>query len=157
MRMCRRFLLTGLSSTAVLASVCVGNIVARVTAEGPPPALRDGAYSSEQAARGDKLYAAECASCHGSVGEGGDQSPPLNGTTFIANWSGLTLGDLMERIRTTMPQENPGKLTRQEDADVIAFLLKLNGFPAGTAELPKDTPTLKLIKIEPPNQERDRK
>jgi hypothetical protein len=95
--------------------------------------------------------------CHGPVGEGGDQSPPLSGPNFIANWTGLTVGDLFERVRTTMPQEKPGKLTRQEDADVIAFLLKLNGFPAGKTELPKDTPTLKLIKIEPSSQEHDRK
>ena len=147
----RRFLVGFTVWAASLAAIYSGRMIRSVTAQEKPATLRDGAFTAEQAARGDKLYAAECAACHGPVGQGADQSPALNGPTFIANWSGLTLGDLMERIRTTMPQDNPGKLSRAEDSDVIAFLLKLNGFPSGKAELPKDTPTLKLIKIEPPN------
>jgi hypothetical protein len=80
--------------------------------------------------------------------EGGDMTPPLVGGAFTSNWNDLTLGDLFERIRMTMPLDNPGKLSRQQNADVIAFILKTNEWPSGTTELPPDAGALKRIKIE---------
>jgi len=119
----------------------------------PPPAaapgsVLDGVYSEEQAKRGAALYTTECASCHGSTMEGLDMAPPLTGGAFIANWNGLTVGDLFERIRLSMPQDDPGRLSRQQDADVLAFLLSVNKYPAGKTELPRETETLKRIKFE---------
>jgi hypothetical protein len=57
------------------------------------------------------------------------------------------VGDLFERIRTTMPLDNPGRLSRQQNADVIAFVLKANGWPAGATELASDAGTLRQIRI----------
>src|SRR6202007_412141 len=63
-------------------------------------------------------------------------------------WNGLTVGDLFDRIRKTMPQGSPGKLTKQQDADVLAYLLSFNKFPAGKTELQKQVEFLKEIRFE---------
>jgi S-disulfanyl-L-cysteine oxidoreductase SoxD len=108
----------------------------------------DGVYTSEQAKRGETLYANECASCHGTALNGGESAPPLTGGEFFSNWDGLTVGDLFERIRTTMPADHPGKLTREQDADVLAFVLSVNRFPEGKTELDHRTEVLKQIRLE---------
>jgi len=58
------------------------------------------------------------------------------------------LGDLFDRIRKTMPQTAPGKLTRQQNADILAFVLSVNKFPAGKAELYRQSEMLKEIRFE---------
>jgi len=108
----------------------------------------DGVYTADQAKRGAALYASNCASCHGTALNGGESAPPLTGSEFFSNWDGLTLGDLFDRIRTTMPADNPGKLTREQDADVLAFMLSVSQFPAGQSELEHRTEVLKQIKLE---------
>jgi len=75
-------------------------------------------------------------------------SPPLSGGEFLANWDGLTAGDLFERIRKTMPQNKPASLSREVNAEILAYLLAFNMFPEGTADLPKNTEFLKQIRIE---------
>jgi quinoprotein glucose dehydrogenase len=112
------------------------------------PSVWDGVYTAEQTQRGETAYLQTCASCHGTAFEGGDMTPPLVGGAFTSNWNDLTVGDLFERIRTTMPLDKPGRLSRQQNADVIAFLLKANGWPAGTVELPPDPPALNQIRIQ---------
>jgi mono/diheme cytochrome c family protein len=112
--------------------------------------VRDGVYTDEQAKRGDALYRQECGTCHGDALTGGEASPALTGPDFLANWNGLTVGDLMEKLRLTMPDGAPGKMSRQEYADLLAFILKVNGFPAGTVELAKEPEPLKQIKVELP-------
>ncbi len=108
----------------------------------------DGVYTSEQAKRGATLYANECASCHGAALNGGESAPPLTGGEFFSNWNGLTVGDLFERIRVSMPADSPGKLKREQDADILAFMLSMNQFPAGAAELEHRTEVLKQIRLE---------
>jgi S-disulfanyl-L-cysteine oxidoreductase SoxD len=108
----------------------------------------DGAYTEEQAKRGQPLYSRECASCHGAMLEGGEEAPPLSGGTFTSNWNGSTVGDVFERIRLTMPADNPGRLSRQDDADVLAYMLSVASFPAGKAELATQTEVLKQIRFE---------
>ncbi len=75
-------------------------------------------------------------------------APGLAGGEFLAGWDGLTLGDLFERIRISMPQNAPGSLSGQVNADILAFVLASNKFPAGEAELPKEAMILKTIKFE---------
>ena len=108
----------------------------------------DGVYTPEQAKRGATLYANECASCHGAALNGGESAPPLTGGEFFSNWNGLTVGDLFERIRVSMPADNPGKLTREQDADILAFMLNMNQFPEGGIELDHRTELLKQIRLE---------
>jgi mono/diheme cytochrome c family protein len=115
------------------------------------PAARsiwDGVYTGEQAKRGESLYAQHCSSCHGSTFEGGEMAPPLAGGAFNANWNGLSLGDLAERIRISMPQNNPGSLSRQQYVDILATMLGGGEFPQGKTELPREVEALKQIAFE---------
>jgi mono/diheme cytochrome c family protein len=113
-----------------------------------PHSVWDGAYTKEQAERGRKLYRGQCASCHGETLSGGESAPPLAGGEFLSSWNGLTVGDLFERIRVTMPQDDPGTLNRQENADIISYILSVNKFPSGKTELQQKTEQLKQIRIE---------
>jgi cytochrome c len=108
----------------------------------------DGVYTDEQAKRGQPLYNRYCASCHGEQLTGGEDSPPLTGGAFLANWNGLTVGDLFERIRVSMPQDRPGRLSRQQNADILGFVLSANQFPPGKTELATETERLKQIRFE---------
>jgi mono/diheme cytochrome c family protein len=113
----------------------------------PPASVWDGVYTEEQSGRGQSLYVKECGSCHGSSMNGGETAPPLTGSAFMANWSGLTVGDLFERIRLSMPEGRPGTLSRQQNADILAYILRMNQFPAGKTELQRDTDRLKQIRF----------
>lgn len=126
-----------------VASLVVVQALILVSAQGKT--TLDGIYSEPQAARGEKIYAASCASCHGDDLSGGGQTPALAGKEFNLDWTGLTLGDLFDRTHGTMPADKPGTLTPAQTADVIAYLLKKGNFPAGAAELPADTAALKAI------------
>jgi mono/diheme cytochrome c family protein len=108
----------------------------------------DGVYTDGQAMRGEIVYRRYCLACHGAGLEGADMTPALAGGAFTANWNDLTLGDLFERIRTTMPMDRPGVLSRQQNADVMAYLLQGNQWPAGTTELRTELAPLKAIRIE---------
>jgi mono/diheme cytochrome c family protein len=127
---------------------------AAASQEGTTASVWDGVYSDGQAARGEVAYRQWCANCHGPELEGGDMTPGLTGGVFTSNWNDLTLGDLFERIRTTMPLDKPGSLSRQQNAEVLAFLLKANQWPAGTTELPRELAPLKQIRIQSSKPER---
>jgi mono/diheme cytochrome c family protein len=106
----------------------------------------DGVFSAEQAKRGEPLYGQYCSSCHGPDLAGGEMAPGLVGGDFAANWNDLSLGQLFDRIRTSMPQNNPGSLSRQQNADILSFILLKGTAPAGAAELPTQTEVLNTIK-----------
>jgi len=105
----------------------------------------DSVYTASQASRGETAYAKTCARCHGASLGGGDESPALTGGNFLGNWNGLPLSDLQKRIKTTMPSDTVGVYDIQLVTDVIAFMLRANGYPAGAAELPKEVEPLKEI------------
>ena len=137
-------------STATLGCVLLFGLNA-FGAQEPTQSTRsvwDGVFTEEQAKRGEPIYQKECAACHGAELMGGESAPALTGGAFLANWNGLTLGDLFDRIKKTMPQTTPGKLTRQQNADVLAFMLSRNKFPAGKTELYKQSEMLKEIRFE---------
>ncbi len=108
----------------------------------------DGIYSGEQARQGEALYRQECASCHGEKLEGRGQAPPLTGADFTMDWNGMTVGDLFEKMQTSMPADKPGQLSREQNASLLAYILSGNKFPAGTAELPTDAERLRQIRFE---------
>src|SRR6476620_3130250 len=107
----------------------------------------DGVYTEEQAKRGEALYSQYCASCHGPDLAGGEMAPSLTGGEFTANWNDLSLGDLYERFRISMPQRAPGSLTRQQNSDILAFILHKMNTPVGQTELSTSTDELKAIKF----------
>jgi len=108
----------------------------------------DGVFTAAQADRGDAQYQQKCASCHGTSLTGGESAPPLTGGEFSSNWNGLTVGDLFDRIRTTMPADRAGSLTRAQNADILSYILKVNQYPAGQAEMAQQTEVLKQIRLD---------
>ena len=111
---------------------------------------RDGVYSEEQARRGESLYRRSCSSCHGEDLAGGGFAPELVGLNFRRNWDGLSLNDLADRIRTTMPQDAPDTLSQKDTTDIVAFLLQKNAAPPGDGELSADADVLKQISFAEP-------
>lgn len=108
----------------------------------------DGVFTEDQAKRGQPAYNENCSSCHGDTLSGGEMAPALAGGDFLSNWNGLTVGDLYDRIRTTMPLNRPGKLTREMNADILAYIMKANQFPTGDTELAHQSEVLKQIRFE---------
>ena len=74
-------------------------------------------------------------------------APSLTGGEFTANWNDLSLGDLYERFRVSMPQNAPGSLSRQQNSDILAFVLRKMNMPSGTTEISTQTEVLKEIKF----------
>ena len=108
----------------------------------------DAVYTGEQAERGRAFYAKECASCHGEGLMGQDQAPGLVGPAFLANWNGQTVAAISSSRRASpCRRDNPNSFSRQEYLDVVAFMLKANGFPAGKTELPRSTADLTALRI----------
>jgi sugar lactone lactonase YvrE len=105
----------------------------------------DGVYTTAQADRGAKAYTASCTFCHGAGLEGTGEAPGLVGAQFRSDFDGLTVGDLFDRTRTSMPQDAPNSLSAETYADILAYIFKTNGFPAGQKELDHRTPYLKAI------------
>jgi S-disulfanyl-L-cysteine oxidoreductase SoxD len=138
-----RFIFVTMALLGITALGAVG--ARRASAAEPMKSQWDGVYSLEQAKRGEHLYSENCAACHGSDLNGGEMAPALIGGEFSANWDGLTLGDLFERIRISMPQNDPSALTRAQKIDVLGFILYKGGYPAGQTELPSQTEVLKTI------------
>ena len=97
--------------------------------------VRDGVYSPDQAQRGRQQYAAVCAGCHKQDLSGDGVTPGLADEGFFEHWDKETVEDLFKRIKTTMPADRPASLADADYLDVVAFLLKENGFPSGPSEL----------------------
>src|SRR5918993_1384705 len=116
-----------------------------------------GVYTESQARRGEELYAHSCARCHAADLTGmpvtprspgaRDRIPELVGPTFVANCEELSLCDLVERTRISMPQDRPGSLNRRQVVDVVAYLLFQGGFPFGRTELTTRFDDLQEIRI----------
>ena len=131
---------------AFLASLAV-SVAAQATRS-----VNEGVYTADQAKKGEGLYKEQCAACHGDNLEGSGPMPPLAGKDFIANWSGKSLGELYEKTQTTMPATAPGTLTPEQTADVVAYMLSKDNFPAGASALEGKVEPLLQIKIEEPKQ-----
>ena len=108
----------------------------------------DGVYTTQQATHGKELYSKNCAGCHGETLTGGESAPPLAGGDFLSNWNGLSVSELFERIRTTMPLNNPRSLSREVNTDILAYMFSVNEFPAGKTAMPTETDALKHIQID---------
>jgi mono/diheme cytochrome c family protein len=135
-----------LAVLGLAAVITIGGALRRETASAQAPqTIWSGIYTKEQADRGEMLYADTCATCHGSALQGGEMAPPLTGPEFDANWDTVSLGELVERVRTTMPSNNPGSLTRQQVTDILAHLLARAKAPAGTTDLPTQVDALNTI------------
>ena len=101
-----------------------------------------GVYTAPQAARGEETYMGVCVSCH--------PAGTYRTAAFKASWKGRPLSDLFDQVREKMPKNDPASLSQQEYIQVVAYLLKINGVPAGETDLPADSDALRKIRIEMP-------
>jgi mono/diheme cytochrome c family protein len=113
-------------------------------------AADDGLYSAAQAARGEETYQQHCALCHGARLQG-TPAAPLTGEAFRGRWEDgkHTLDDLYYIIRSLMPNNAPGSLSKVQYADVVAYILKVNNYPAGEAELVPNAAAMKAAILQP--------
>jgi mono/diheme cytochrome c family protein len=134
----------------IIAGVIAAGAVCAVSAQtgGVQRMAREGVYTAQQAQRGAQAYARHCAECHGSTMKEDIGTAPLASTAFINEWKAYNAGDLFERMRQTMPKAAPGSLAAQEYADILAQILRVNGFPAGAMELAGRFELLKQIRFE---------
>jgi mono/diheme cytochrome c family protein len=104
------------------------------------PSTLSGVYTEAQAARGKDVYAGNCRSCHTPMSH--------TGAMFATWWHGKQLSDLFTFVSTQMPKNDPGSLSPEDAADVVAYLLQMNAMPPGKAELYPDADSLKKFRIE---------
>ena len=132
-----------LSFTLCAAAVAVSSVGAQ-----QPASVLAGIYTTAQSARGQKVYAEKCVTCHGDKLQGTDTAgPTLSGADFINGWKDMTVAALLAKISGDMPSDAPGSLKPEEYAEVLAFVLSSNKYPAGSAELPTDPSALKAVKM----------
>ncbi len=141
---------------ALLPATIVAAVVGSATASSPSTAaaysVRDsraaslfdsvGVYTAAKAERGKAVYTAVCAECH----ELEDFTHP----DFRAEWNGVSLYEFFEKVRTTMPDENPGTLAREQYVDVVTYVLQLNELPEGPAEFTGDSASASVVLLKLP-------
>jgi len=136
-----------LAVSGLMWVVALGHSALR--AQSTTKSIWDGVYTEAQATRGGETYKKSCIRCHLETLKGKDDAAPLTGPDFMDSYKNKLVNALYNKIRTSMPDDDPGSLTDAQVADVIAYIFQFNKFPAGKDELPTDTAKLKLIKIEP--------
>jgi S-disulfanyl-L-cysteine oxidoreductase SoxD len=132
----------GLSVVVLAGAVCGSALKAQQAVS-----ISSGVYTADQAKRGQAVYADACSKCHLEDLSGGT-SPPLAGNEFLSAWKGRTVGALFDQVKMTMPFDNPGGLMPAQYADVVAFMLSANKFPAGDKELSSEPASLQQITID---------
>ena len=102
--------------------------------------MLDGVFTASQASRGEWTFGRTCASCH--------ETSEFGGPRFRIRWAGQTVGDMFYLVFNTMPEGSPGSLSPDEYAEVLAYILHLNGYPTGEERLPTADSALRRIRIE---------
>lgn len=124
----------------LIAGVVLASAAGAATQE--KKSVKAGVYTAEQADSGQSLYRAKCASCHAPN--------RFTDDFFYQSFAGKPLWEMFDVISDSMPEDDPGGMKPEEYADVIAYLLKLNKFPAGPDKLPTDKDALSAILMEKP-------
>lgn len=131
---------TTVFAACMLTVVVRGGAAQQADTVAPARSTLTGVYSAAQATQGQELYGYKCQACH---------TPESHtGPAFVNTWSGRPLWELFGFIRESMPKGDPGSLTTQETTLLLAYLLKMNGMPAGQDVLPADSMALKAIRFE---------
>ena len=119
----------------LFVAVAVASLATAQTSA-PRRTVWDGVYTEAQAARGITAFGQSCSGCHALAAEG---KSPLVGEPFWKSFAQKSVGDLLEFVSANMPNGTPGSLDESTYRDIVALMLKSNGFPAGTNELRRDT------------------
>jgi mono/diheme cytochrome c family protein len=114
------------------------------------PAAADGIYSADQAHRGEAMYKTQCTACHGDALDGVGPYPPLSGNDFLSKYTDKPVLNVYDMIQKLMPATAPGTLTRPQAADLLAYILSFNKYPAGKSDLPNDEEKLKTLTLPKP-------
>jgi len=117
----------------LLASAAASLMTAQTST--PRRTVWEGAYTEAQATRGVAGFGQSCAGCHALAAEG---KAPLVGDAFWKSFAQKSVGDLLEYVSVNMPNGTPGSLNESTYRDIVALMLKSNGFPAGATELRRD-------------------
>ena len=130
----------------VFAAVLTAGLAGRaLRAQETAKTVADGVYSDDQATRGAASYDTSCSGCH-RPDLGGANGPALIGERFARIFAGKDLKTLYTKIATTMPRGAPGSLGDAVYLDIVAHVLRENGFPAGAGELTAEAlSTLEVI------------
>jgi S-disulfanyl-L-cysteine oxidoreductase SoxD len=120
----------------------------QAAAAGEAKSIWDGVFSVDQAKRGEEAYKTHCSECHGGDLMGDGFAPSLAGADFQGNWNDLSVGDLFERIRISMPPSGPSSVSPEAKVDILAHIFNFNKYPTGTTALEPKIEVLKTIKIE---------
>lgn len=139
-----KVLLRGASASALLFAA---GWIFSATAQNQSRTTWDGIFTDAQATRGAAQYKQACQSCHGDTLDGGGPIPPLAGSDFTSHWNGMPLADLFDKMQTSMPADRPGQLSPQVNADILAYILQYNKFPAGSTDVPVDASALENIQF----------
>ena len=135
-----------MNRAGILAAASLLTLAATIEGRAQQRTVWDGVYTDEQATRGEALYGEHCVRCHGASFQGnGEGAKPLTDATFKSTWNGVPLGAMFDRVRLSMPQDKPATMTRQQVADLLAFILRANKYPAGKTELARQTDLLNAI------------
>lgn len=107
----------------------------------------DGVFTSVQAARGKAPFERSCARCHNVELAGSQRGPALKGNVFWSKYDNDNLGTLFSYMRDNMPQDGPSLVDDNVKADILAYIMSVNGMPSGNDELKADIPSLETIKV----------
>jgi S-disulfanyl-L-cysteine oxidoreductase SoxD len=133
----------------VIATAVVAAAANPVRLLQPANTVKEGVYTKEQAERGKPMYEKKCAECHGSMTTVSPaMAPLLNDYSFQLAWKDRSVGEFFERIRETMPQNEPGSLSPQETSDIVAYILSANQVRPGNQALSADVEALKQIRLD---------
>lgn len=106
-----------------------------------------GIYTEEQKLRGESAYLANCASCHNTTLRGSPGGPSIAGGRFTLKWVQRSVGEFLAYTQQNMPVGQGWSLTAASYADIVAYILNVNGYPAGESELPSDAKLLESVLI----------
>jgi cytochrome c len=130
---------------AAFAWAAAATVGAQDAGSAPPAAV----YTEQQALRGREEYTTACAHCHSTdlLGDMRQEIPSLAEDDFFVRWNGRSAHDLYSMISTDMPMDKPGQLSTAAYLDILAYILQINRYPAGPAEL-RDAESLKPVILE---------
>src|SRR5687767_7865882 len=145
--------MTSMSQARMMAiGLCVMSMVGTAVSAQSATARSawDRVYTDLQADRGEREYGRTCAHCHGLAleGDGAHEIPTLVSDPFIRRWRGKPVQALFDSLMRSMPADDLGSLTPRATADLIAYLLRANGAPAGETPLPSEREALATIVID---------
>jgi mono/diheme cytochrome c family protein len=120
----------------VVLTAALACAAGQVRAQESGKTVADGVYTETQATRGSAVYDGACSGCH-RADLGGGTGPALKDQRFAREFAGKDLKTLFAKVMT-MPRGAPASLGDSVYLDVVAYLLKENGFPAGAQELTQD-------------------